>query len=149
MNRLTIQAVNSKVKGLVINRFAGDGVTLSTSDSKVQGNFIGTKADGTGDLGNRDGVFIQSADNNTVGGGRGSDLGGTGYDRADRYQRGRKLLLRHDGRGGRTRSERDGDEHGELGHLGVLSEPDRCPRPVRNGARSWQGAAIRAGVQLL
>jgi CSLREA domain-containing protein len=46
------------------------GVQLaSTEGNKVQGNYIGTKADGTGALGNQYfGVYINDASNNTVGG---------------------------------------------------------------------------------
>jgi CSLREA domain-containing protein len=68
---LHITAGNSTVKGLVINRFKGDGIEMRTSgDNVVQGNFIGTDATGTADLGNtRDGVVITSgASHNTIGG---------------------------------------------------------------------------------
>ena len=43
------------------------------SSDVVIGNRIGTRADGTGDLGNgRDGVFIIGGNNNTIGGSGGS-----------------------------------------------------------------------------
>jgi CSLREA domain-containing protein len=70
---LEIEASNSLVKGLVINRFgAGIAVnrTASTNSTgnRIEGNFIGTNAAGTADLGNLfQGVFI-SGSNNTVGG---------------------------------------------------------------------------------
>jgi hypothetical protein len=73
-NGLVISASDSTVKGLVINRFGGDGIQISagfgaTGNNKVEGNFIGTTADGSGDLGNdRSGVDFFGADNNTVGG---------------------------------------------------------------------------------
>ena len=71
-NGLVIQAPDSTVKGLVINRFAGNGVLLSGSGAtgnKVEGNFIGTNAAGTAALGNGDdGVDVFGADDNTVGG---------------------------------------------------------------------------------
>ena len=43
----------STIRGLVINRFTGRGIHLSTSNNNViEGNFIGTDASGTLDLGN-------------------------------------------------------------------------------------------------
>ena len=53
----------------VISANGHDGVFLfSNTGQVIQGNRVGTKADGTGDLGNRgDGVYI-FADNNTIGG---------------------------------------------------------------------------------
>ena len=71
-NGLVIQAPDSTVKGLVINRFAGNGVLLSGSGAtgnKIEGNFIGTNAAGSADLGNGDdGVDVFGADDNTIGG---------------------------------------------------------------------------------
>ncbi len=75
---LAITSSNSIIKGLVINRFkgnkrsAGNGVLISgtgATGNKVQGNFIGTTSDGSAALGNsRNGVFINGAPTNTVGG---------------------------------------------------------------------------------
>lgn len=69
---LTIRAANSTVKGLVINRFSNRTVWIDGSGStgnKVEGNFIGTDAAGTADLGNLYGVYIENqASSNTVGG---------------------------------------------------------------------------------
>jgi hypothetical protein len=68
---LAIQAANSTIKGLVINRFDGAGILISGSTARgnnVVGNFIGTNAAGTADLGNTgSGVVLLRADN-TVGG---------------------------------------------------------------------------------
>ena len=76
-NGLVIQASGSTIKGLMINRFAGNGVLLSGSGATgnaLEGNFIGTNAAGTADLGNGDdGVDIFGADENTVGGTSASD----------------------------------------------------------------------------
>jgi parallel beta-helix repeat protein len=59
----------SVVKGLVINRFTGDGiVTLGGSQDRIEGNFIGTDPSGTLDLGNSTGVNIFASTSNTVGG---------------------------------------------------------------------------------
>jgi hypothetical protein len=56
----------------VISGNDGTGVTIccsNGSDTRVEGNFIGTEADGTGAVGNGDdGVQIASAKDNTVGG---------------------------------------------------------------------------------
>jgi len=69
---LTIEAANSTVKGLVINRFDQMGILIASSDAtgnKVVGNYVGTDASGTQDLGNSsDGVVIQDAPNNIIGG---------------------------------------------------------------------------------
>jgi len=78
-NGLVIQASDSTVKGLVINRFEGNGVLISGSGAtgtKVQGNFIGTGANGTTALGNDDGVAISSASDSTIGSAIGSTAGG-------------------------------------------------------------------------
>jgi hypothetical protein len=83
-------ASNCTIKGLVINRFDGHGIIIRGSGAqfnKVEGNFIGTNAKGTTDLGNDDnGVIIAFALNNTIGGtqpaqrnvisGNGNDNGG-------------------------------------------------------------------------
>ncbi len=61
------EARSSTIRGLVINRFRGAGVEISSGANKVQGNFIGTNAAGTADLGNGGGVQIE-ASNNTIGG---------------------------------------------------------------------------------
>ena len=69
---LTIEAANSTVKGLVINRFDQMGILIASSDAtgnKVVGNYVGTDASGTQDLGNSsDGVVIHDAPNNIIGG---------------------------------------------------------------------------------
>lgn len=70
-NGLTVSASDSTIKGLVINRFGGGGIGIfgAVTGNKVQGNFIGTSANGNADLGNSfDGVQVSSASNNTVGG---------------------------------------------------------------------------------
>ena len=69
---LVIEAANSTVKGLVVNRWSNSGILINGSGAtgnKVAGNFIGTDASGTQDLGNGTrGVDIYNAPNNTVGG---------------------------------------------------------------------------------
>jgi len=78
-NGLVIQASDSTVKGLVINRFEGNGVLISGSGAtgtKVQGNFLGTNAAGSADRGNGDGVAISSASDSTIGSAIGSTAGG-------------------------------------------------------------------------
>src|SRR5215217_1896681 len=68
-NGLRIQAANSTVKGLIINRFSNPSVWLQSAatGNKVEGNYIGTDAAGTAVLGNIYGVDIEGS-NNTVGG---------------------------------------------------------------------------------
>ena len=69
---LQIAAANSTVKGLVVNRWGQMGISIGNSDAtgnKVVGNYVGTDASGTQDLGNSfDGVVIYDAPNNTIGG---------------------------------------------------------------------------------
>jgi len=59
---------NSVVKGLVINRFKGYSGVSPSSGTKVQGNFIGTKKNGTGALGNGNHGVAIATSNHTVGG---------------------------------------------------------------------------------
>lgn len=74
-------AEGSVVKGLVINRsftmsggdpqpYAGVGILLqNASNTVVEGNYIGTDASGTKDLGNMVGVYVtEDSDNVTIGG---------------------------------------------------------------------------------
>ena len=70
VNGLTITAGGSTAKGLVINRFLGYGIALTTNGGDtIQGNFIGTHADGDSPLLNATGgLLIDGSDSNTVGG---------------------------------------------------------------------------------
>jgi CSLREA domain-containing protein len=69
---LRIRASRCTIRGLVINRFVNSGVQIGGVEAifnRVEGNFIGTSADGRGDLGNgTNGVQINSAPDNTIGG---------------------------------------------------------------------------------
>jgi parallel beta-helix repeat protein len=69
---LHIIAGGSTVRGMVINRFSGNGIMIFGNEATgnlVQGNFIGTDFTGTVDLGNlTDGVQIRGAANNIIGG---------------------------------------------------------------------------------
>jgi hypothetical protein len=76
---LTINASNTVVKGLVINRFGEQGIRIRTEFSngadhvtnvRIEGNFIGTNRAGTSALGNdRAGVLLfTGTTNSTVGG---------------------------------------------------------------------------------
>jgi hypothetical protein len=68
---LVIGASDTTIRGLVINRFGADGILgegPGATGNRIQGNFIGTNAAGTADLGNGQmGMFI-AADNTTIGG---------------------------------------------------------------------------------
>jgi uncharacterized repeat protein (TIGR01451 family) len=70
VNGLNITSRASTVRGLVINRFSGAGIQLTTTgDNTIEGNFIGTDATGSSDLGNGGyGVVVSDAPNNTIGG---------------------------------------------------------------------------------
>ncbi len=92
-NGLNIDAGDTTVQGLVIARFPGNGIRItSNSGNTITGNFIGTDITGTIDRGNgNDGIQISGVRNNRIGGtlpqhrnvisGNGSDgveIGGTG-----------------------------------------------------------------------
>ena len=62
---LTISGAETWVRGLVINRFDGNGITLQGSGGKqvIEENRIGTNADGNSDSGNGEaGVLVSGAD---------------------------------------------------------------------------------------
>ena len=67
---LTITAGNCIIRGLVINRFSRNGISISGGGSNVlQNNFIGTDAAGAVMLDNAgSGVSIDGSPNNTIGG---------------------------------------------------------------------------------
>jgi parallel beta-helix repeat protein len=68
---LQINGGSTMVKGLVINRFPGAGITLTNNGNNIiAGNFIGTDSTGTTGLGNNaDGVLIfAGSSGNTIGG---------------------------------------------------------------------------------
>ena len=70
---LTAAAGGSTVRGLVINRFAADGISLNGGDNNViSGNFIGTDATGLVDLGNGglgiESEFFTNSNDNLIGG---------------------------------------------------------------------------------
>jgi hypothetical protein len=71
---LTIAANGVTVRGLVINRFEGDGIRILGNNNLIEGNFIGSDANGLLDLGNGgNGVSIASA--NSVGASTGNAIG--------------------------------------------------------------------------
>src|SRR5207247_774356 len=74
-NGLTISAGESIIRGLVINRFPGAGLTgngillQSSGGDRIECSHIGTDADGTTALPNDyDGIQIRGSDANTIGG---------------------------------------------------------------------------------
>jgi hypothetical protein len=66
-NGLTIQASGVTVRGLVINRFEGDGISIAASNCIIQNNFIGTDAAGAAALPNFVGISLNGT-NNLIGG---------------------------------------------------------------------------------
>lgn len=59
----------STIRGLVINRFNGDGILIQSSNNRILGNHIGTNVAGTNALGNNDdGVDINNTNGNIIGG---------------------------------------------------------------------------------
>ncbi|HKS42340.1 MAG TPA: HYR domain-containing protein [Blastocatellia bacterium] len=69
-NGLSITAGGTTVRGFVINRFGGFGISCGASNNNlIQTNFIGTDLSGAAVSGtNGVGIFIQDGDNNTIGG---------------------------------------------------------------------------------
>jgi uncharacterized repeat protein (TIGR01451 family) len=66
---LTVNAASCAVRGLVINRFSGNGMVINSNANIIEGNYIGTNTSGSFALANiQDGVFITGGTNNTVGG---------------------------------------------------------------------------------
>ena len=94
---LTIAGGNSTVRGLVINRFTLDGIYLvSFGGNVIEGNYIGTDATGTTDLGNSgSGVYVYSSTGNIIGGsspGAGNLISGNDYN-ASEWTTGRGVML--------------------------------------------------------
>jgi titin len=70
-NGLELAASNCRVVGLVINRFAQNGVVIwgCVENHAIKGNYIGTDTTGAFDLGNGwHGIFLWATDNDTIGG---------------------------------------------------------------------------------
>jgi len=68
---LTVRSNNSRVVGLIINRFGRDGIAIRGGTSNViEGNYIGTNAAGTAAMANgNEGIFLtDGAQNNLIGG---------------------------------------------------------------------------------
>jgi trimeric autotransporter adhesin len=74
---LNVDANNVVIRGLVINNFefcgsanssSAPGIRLSGTGHRVEGNFIGTNAAGTGSDRNARGVLLSGADGSTIGG---------------------------------------------------------------------------------
>ncbi|MDT5270286.1 MAG: hypothetical protein QOH49_2472 [Acidobacteriota bacterium] len=67
---LQISGINATVKGLVINRFGGNGILITAgAENTVTGCYIGTNVAGTAALGNAaHGIAIFNNGSNTVGG---------------------------------------------------------------------------------
>ncbi|HEX4630946.1 MAG TPA: Calx-beta domain-containing protein, partial [Chthoniobacterales bacterium] len=65
---LTIAAPTATVRGLAINRFTGNGISLSGGNQSVTGNFIGTDISGTLDFGNAGHGIATSGFSETIGG---------------------------------------------------------------------------------
>ena len=69
----------SLVQGLVINRFAGNGITILSGNNRISANYIGTTADGTAAAGNTGaGVMIGNGSVSAVGNVVGTDGNGSG-----------------------------------------------------------------------
>ncbi len=72
---LRISAINSTVQGLVVNRFADNGIWVDATGAVIRGNFVGTDVTGTlARSNNRDGVLNEAGILLTSGG---ATIGGT------------------------------------------------------------------------
>jgi CSLREA domain-containing protein len=64
---LDLDASNSVIRGLVIQRFPGTAINVDGSGNSIRGNIIGTNPGGTVDRGNARGIVVNGA-TNTIGG---------------------------------------------------------------------------------
>ena len=64
-----IEATDSTIRGLTINRFTGQGIYIAgtASNTRLEGNYVGLDATGTLDAGNANGIQVLSS-GNTIGG---------------------------------------------------------------------------------
>ncbi|PYJ01460.1 MAG: hypothetical protein DME25_18065, partial [Verrucomicrobia bacterium] len=66
---LRLLAGNSSVRGLIINRFGAEGIHIEGGGSNViAGNFVGTDVTGLLPRGNANGVVVNNASGNVIGG---------------------------------------------------------------------------------
>lgn len=67
---LKLATSNSVIRGLVINRFAGDGIEITNgTNNRIEGCYVGLNLAGLTDQGNTlNGILITNSANNTVGG---------------------------------------------------------------------------------
>lgn len=65
---LVVWTNNSRIRGLVIKNFEGNGVIFSGDNNKLQGNYIGTNKWGTSVRANGGNGVSVSGDSNTIGG---------------------------------------------------------------------------------
>ena len=72
--RLYAGSSGSSVRGLVIERFTGDGIDIASSNGNtIAGNWIGLAPNGTTAAGNFNGINIFGANNNLIGGATAAD----------------------------------------------------------------------------
>ncbi len=83
-NGLGIAGTGSTIRGLVINRFTGHGLELSSGSNTIEGNYIGLDVSGSKGLGNdRHGLLLDGSANNQIGGtapGTGNVISGNGWE---------------------------------------------------------------------
>lgn len=69
-NGLTLMTGASRVEGLVVNGFDGNGIEIMSDSNTIRGNFIGTNAAGTAAVpNNTNGVQITGGTSNSIGNG--------------------------------------------------------------------------------
>jgi CSLREA domain-containing protein len=80
-NGMTLSGNGSTLRGLVINRFSGNGIAITGNDNVVESSYIGLGVDGVTDRGNTQlGIAIDDATGNRIGGvGSGNVISGNGY----------------------------------------------------------------------
>jgi|GEM_PF-2345907 len=69
--RIDAGAAGSVIRGIVLNHFTHDGIVVAATDVTIQGNFIGTNADGSATFASQSGACIRQEDeglNLTIGG---------------------------------------------------------------------------------
>ncbi len=149
---LRIEAADCVIEGLAINRFVGTGILIFGPDAKrvkIQGNFVGTNAAGTTDLGNTtSGVRIFNAPDNTVGGTTSGQRNLISGNDNDGISIGGSAASSNSVQGNHIGTNADGDAALGNGADGVfVSGPENIVGGTSVGARNLISGNNEAGVR--
>ena len=129
-NGLTLTGDEVTIKGLAINQFDGHGISISSNNNTIQGNYIGTDVDGTVSpaLGNNgDGILISDSSGNTIGG-------------ADAAQR--NVIVQNDGAAGIVITGGGSTDNEVFGnYIGIGPDGNTAMGNAEEGIRILNGAS--------